>query len=193
MTAPAAAYDLLGAMPPDVVERAVAGEPEAVAAIYDEHHQTVRAFSRRLVGDEQAAEDLVHDVFVSLPDTLRRYAGRSSLRTFLIGVAVNHARHHVRAASRRRAAVRRLSLVSTAAPPEDPEVAATRRELAEALTRALDALPLRQRVVFVLCEVEERTSAEVARIIDAPEGTVRSRLHHAKRKLRAALAREGYR
>jgi RNA polymerase sigma-70 factor (ECF subfamily) len=75
----------------------------------------------------------------------------------------------------------------------DPEQVTGRRELAVALERCLDALPLDQRVAFVLCEVEERTSSEVAEIVGAPEGTVRTRLFHAKKKLRALLEEAGVR
>jgi RNA polymerase sigma-70 factor (ECF subfamily) len=73
----------------------------------------------------------------------------------------------------------------------DPEQLQRRKELASLLTRALDRLPLEQRVAFVLCEVEERTSREVAEITGVPEGTVRTRLHHAKKKLREELTLEG--
>ena len=66
------------------------------------------------------------------------------------------------------------------------------QHIAELCAR-LDGLPLAQRVAFVLCEVEERSSIEASRILGVPEGTVRSRLHHAKRKLQVALAREGMR
>ena len=61
------------------------------------------------------------------------------------------------------------------------------------VTLALDALPIEQRVAFVLCEVEDRTSREAAEIIGAPEGTVRTRLFHAKRKLREELENRGFR
>ena len=54
-------------------------------------------------------------------------------------------------------------------------------------------LPIEQRVAFVLCEVEERTSREVAEIVGAPEATVRTRLFHAKRKLREELSKRGLR
>lgn len=75
----------------------------------------------------------------------------------------------------------------------DPERGASDRQLADALQRALDALPLDQRVAFVLCEVEERTSVEAAEITGAPEATMRTRLFHAKRKLRELLTAEGIR
>jgi len=166
-----------------------AGEAWAVGEAYDAHHASVRAFARRLVGEAAAAEDMVHEVFVSLPRAIRRFRAESSLRTFLLSIAVNHARHHVRAAARRRRAMERLALEPQVV-SEDPHA---RNDLARELSRALDTLPIDQRVAFVLCEVEERTAAEVAAIVDAPEATIRTRLFAAKRKLRLELEREGIR
>jgi len=74
---------------------------------------------------------------------------------------------------------------------DGPEHQAQRRDLARELSRALDALPLDQRVAFVLCEIEERTSVEAGEIVGAPEETVRTRLFHAKKKLREELKRRG--
>lgn len=177
----------------DVVSRLKAGNAEAIGEVYDRHHEHVRAFARRLVGDATAAEDLVHDVFVSLPRAIGGFQGASSIRTFLLSIAVNHARHHLRAAARRRAAMERLKAEPPEPPAPDPERCVTRVRLADALVRALDALPLDQRAAFVLCEVEERSSTEAAEILGAPEGTVRTRVFHAKRKLREELSRGGFR
>lgn len=175
-----------------LIARLERGDPLAVGEVYDLHHNAVRAFAKRLVGESAAAEDLVHEVFVTLPKAIRGYRGDSSLRTFLISIAVNHARHHVRAATRRRRAMEKLAL-EPERPSDDPERDARRRELARALTRALDELPLDQRVAFVLCEVEERTSREAGLIVGVPEATIRTRLFHAKKKLRAMLEQEGLR
>jgi RNA polymerase sigma-70 factor, ECF subfamily len=176
----------------DLVDRLREGDPAAVGAAYDRHHQAVRAFATRLLGDAESAEDLVHDVFVALPGAIPRFRRESSLRTFLIGIAVNQARHHLRGARRRRAAMDRFGEVPKV-PPVDPEAEARRRELAHALQRALDKLPLDQRAAFVLCELEERSSAEAAAVLGVPETTVRTRLHHGRKKLRAALEKEGIR
>lgn len=176
----------------DLVARLSCGDRTAVAEVYDAHHGAVRAFAKRLVGEAAAAEDLVHQVFVQLPRAIQSYRGEASLRTFLISVAVNRARHHVRAASRRRHAMERYEQEPHGR-YADPEQETTRRELSAVLSRCLDALPLDQRVAFVLCEVEERSSGEVSSIVGAPEGTVRTRLFHAKRKLRALLEEEGVR
>lgn len=170
----------------ELVAGLVAANPSAIGAAYDNHHAAVRAFTQRLLGDASTAEDLVHDVFVQLPKLIGNFRGDSSLRTFLISIAVNRSRHFVRAAARQRTMLERVAREPVGR-SEDPEHQVSRRELANALSRALEALPLDQRVAFVLCEVEQRSSTEVARIVDAPEGTVRTRLFHAKKKLRALL------
>ena len=177
--------------PDDLVERLRAGDRDAVEETYVAHHAAIRGFARRLVGDTATAEDLVHETFLALPKAIRRFRGDSPLRAFLIGVAVNHARRHIRAATRRRRATERLAERDALLPKTvDADVELQRKRLAEKLWIALDELPLDQRVVFVLCEAEQRTSVEVAGIVGAPEGTVRTRLFHAKRKLREALEDE---
>lgn len=176
----------------DLVERLRTGSPEAIAEAYDRHAGAVFAFARRLLGDATEASDLVHETFVSLPRAIRAFRSDASLRTFLVAIAVNHARHHVRAAKRRRAAMDRLSREPTEH-ESSPERAMHGRDLARALTEALDRLPLEQRVAFVLCEVEERSAQEVAALTKAPEVTVRTRVFKAKAKLREELARRGFR
>lgn len=170
----------------DLVARLREGERAAIEDAYLAHHAQVRGFARRLVGDATTAEDLVHDTFVALPRAIRRYRGDAPLRSFLIGIAVNNARRHIRAAARRRRATEALAdeprVVSI-----DASEALDRKRLADSLSAALDELPIEQRVAFVLCEAEGRTSVEVAQILGIPEGTVRTRLFHAKRKLRDAL------
>jgi RNA polymerase sigma-70 factor, ECF subfamily len=168
------------------------GEAQALGEVYDLHHAAVRAFAARLVGDDAIAEDLVHEVFVALPRLIRRFQGDGSLRSFLTGVAINHARHHVRGASRRRAAMLRMGK-EPARESLSPEVSFEHRAFLNVLHRALDSLPLDQRVAFVLCDVEERTSTEAAQMAGAPEATMRTRLFHARRKLRVALEKEGVR
>jgi RNA polymerase sigma-70 factor (ECF subfamily) len=175
-----------------VFERRVEEEREEVPAslvdLYRAHHAHVRAFAQRLLGCPAQAEDLVHDVFVALPRALEKFRGESSMRTFLIAIAVRHARQHIRAVSRRRAAERRLALEPQ---PKSgtPDASFEHGELARLLTMALDELPDDQRVAFVLCEVEERTSVEVARMLGESDGTIRARVFHAKKKLRAILER----
>ena len=185
MTMPARADD-------DLVARLARGEAGAVAQVYDAHHAALRVFARRLIGDDGVAEDLVHDTFVALPSAMRGFRGDATIRTFLMSIAVNRARKHIRSATRRRAAMARYADQASAA-GAGPDSDVARRQLAAALYRALDALPHDQRVAFVLCEVDELTSVAAARVIGCPEETVRTRLFHARKKLRARLEAEGVR
>jgi RNA polymerase sigma-70 factor (ECF subfamily) len=175
----------------DLVARLRAGDRAAIEVVYLTHHAAIRGFARRLVGDAASAEDIVHETFVALPRAIRRFRGDGSLRAFLIGVAANHSRRHVRSATRRRRATERLAAREEVQPRVvDAAAALITRQMAHRLWAALDELPIDQRLVFVLCEAEQRTSVEVAAIVGAPEGTVRTRLFHAKRKLRQMLQPE---
>jgi RNA polymerase sigma-70 factor (ECF subfamily) len=169
-------------------ERLARGEAAAVVEAYRAHHAHVRAFARRLVGDDMVAEDLVHEVFLALAGSMRKFERQCSLRTWIVAIAARRARDHVRSALRRRAAEGRLALEPSTEPAR-PDDAAERAELALLLTRALDALPIEQRVAFVLCEIEERTSVEVGQMLDESDGTIRARVLLAKKKLRVELER----
>jgi RNA polymerase sigma-70 factor (ECF subfamily) len=100
----------------------------------------------------------------------------------LLGIAANCASKHIRASKRRRAANERLSQLpmSPVATPDDEAHAA---RLIEQLMRAVDQLPDKLRIVFVLCQIEERDATEVGAILTLPSSTVRSRLRAARERL----------
>ena len=170
----------------DFLARLRRGDLDAVAAAYDEHHAALCSFAKRLLGDDHAAEDLVQEVFVVLPAVAKKLAPESSLRSFLLAIAANRARHHVRSRARRRRFVERLEREPQDS-VENPEQASERRLLADRLACALETLPLDQRTTFVLKEIEGYAAREVGDILDIPEATVRTRLFHARQRLRAFL------
>jgi RNA polymerase sigma-70 factor, ECF subfamily len=162
-----------------------AGRLDALARAFDRWHQRVRVLARRLVSDA-AAEDVVQETFAALSGAVARFRGAVDLESFVLGIAVKRARRHHRAAARLRRAIERLAIEEKRG-PRGPEHDAYRRELAQRLGAALDRLPPAQREAFVLCEVEEMTSAQAAAVADIPEATVRTRLFHARRRLRELL------
>gem|GEM_PF-1590188 len=170
----------------DRCRRAARGDHDAIVALYSEHHAHVRAFARRLIGDEALAEDLVHDVFVDLARVLQGFRAECSVRSYLVAVAARRAHRQIRTRMRRRAMEVRLAREPVAS-PRTPADDLERDELADVLSRALDTLPFDQRVAFVLCEVEERTSVEVGLMLGEKDATIRARVLHAKKKLREAL------
>jgi RNA polymerase sigma-70 factor (ECF subfamily) len=87
----------------------------------------------------------------------------------------------------------RLAQEQSEATAPSPEKEVSRACLAQAVHRALDMLPEVQRVAFVLCEVEELSAREAAEIMGVPEATARTRVFHAKQKLRTLLEEEGVR
>jgi RNA polymerase sigma-70 factor (ECF subfamily) len=165
------------------------GSVAALGAIYDAHHSRVRRLARRLLGDDAAAEDLVQEIFELLPRALRRFRGGASLETFLLAMVVNRTRQHLRGAIRRRRALERIAREPLAPVASLDDDVSTRLHAAQ-IVAALDQLPLAQRVAFVLCEVQELTSAEAAALAEVPEGTIRTRLFHARRRLRELLQPE---
>ena len=165
------------------------GRLDALARVFDRFHQRVRILARRLLSDAAAAEDVVQEVFATLPHAMRRFRGDVSLETYLLAIAVKQARRHRRAAIRRRKALARLNGEARGG-ALDPEQDTYRRELGTRLAAALDQLPLAQREAFVLCEVEDASAAQAALVVGVPEATVRTRLFHARRRLRDLLAAE---
>jgi len=160
------------------------GDAAAIVEAYRAHHEAVRAFAGRLLGDAALAEDLVHDVFVALPRAARGFRGDSSFEGFLIGIAVNLARRHLRSSKRRRAALSKLS-VEPAFTPALPDQAASDHELAMRLMRALDELPDKLRVALVLVQLEERDASEVGALLGIPASTVRARVRAARGRLQS--------
>jgi len=161
----------------------------ALARAFDRWHHRVRVLARRLLSDAAAAEDVVQDTFTALPRAVRGFRGEVALETFVLAIAVKRARHHRRAAARRQRALARLNNQARN-PLRDPEQETYRRQLGLRLAAALDRLPLPQRIAFVLCEIEELTSSQAAAVAGVPEATVRTRLFHARRRLRDWLEME---
>ena len=174
------------ALEADFIERVGRRDLDALALAYDRHHFALCSFAKRLLGDDHAAEDLVQDVFLVLPELAHRLNPTSSLRSFLLGIAANRAKHHTRSRLRLRTFFARLER-EPLAEIETPERLTERRYMATLLARALDTLPLDQRTTFVLKEIEGYAAKEVADMLEIPEATVRTRLFHARARLRSFL------
>lgn len=174
----------------DLVAVVAARDTSALARVYDEHQAALCSFCHRLLGEREAAEDLVHDVFVRLPELIHKLEAGRSLRAFLLAIAANRAKHHLRGASRRRKVAERFAAEPSPRSAQ-PDQAAEQRWIASRIALALDGLPHEQRVTFVLAELEGQDAAAIANILSIPEATARTRLFHARRKLRAILSQWG--
>ena len=164
-----------------------AGESVALGLLFDRYYNPVRRFLARLSGtDDRDLDDLVQMTFETVPRAARSFDGRSSVKTWLFGVANNVARHHVRSEVRRK----RLSEAVAAQPRAsaiqgDENILASER--AGRLQQAISALPPKLREAFVLVYLEGVPGREVADMVGVREGTVWKRLHQARARLRDSL------
>jgi RNA polymerase sigma-70 factor (ECF subfamily) len=166
------------------------GERSALGALFDRHHTAVYRCVARIAGwDRSDVDDLVQSTFVEVWKSAPRYRGKGSPRSWIIGIAVNMVRHHVRGEVRRRAAI--AGLAERPQPrSKRPDEEVSRRELVDRLGRALEALPHDLRVAFVLCDLEGVSGVDAARALGVRKGTMWRRLHDARKRLRAALGGE---
>jgi len=164
------------------VAAARAGDPAALAMLYRRFADMAMAVAYRLLLSRADAEDVVHDLFLGLPEALRKYDERGALAAWLKRVTVRLALSRLRSPSRREVALEEARAVAAA--PADP---AGRIDLVDALA----ALPGSLRAVLVLKEIEGFSHAEIAGLLGISTGASEVRLHRALRALRGALSEEG--
>jgi RNA polymerase sigma-70 factor (ECF subfamily) len=167
------------------------GDAAALGALFDRFADAVYRFAGRLpMTDDLARDDLVQATFLEVRRTAHAFRGTSSVKTWILGIAANVARHTLRGERRRRVhQARYLERIEHAPAPLDDQVA--RRRLMARISEALAELPRDQQIAFILCDLEQLPGAEVARALEIPEGTLWRRLHTARKAMRAAV--EGHR
>jgi RNA polymerase sigma-70 factor (ECF subfamily) len=159
------------------------GEPEAFAELVREMERPLLYFALKLVRDESTALDVLQEVWLKAFRTMRGLGKPALLRSWLYQLTRSLAIDRLR----KEAAQARQDLAHAEAHAEAGAEPTFDTDDAAALHRALDRLDLRHREVLVLHFLEDLPLAEIAAVLGCPEGTVKSRIHHAKRALQAAL------
>src|SRR5882672_11681577 len=169
----------------DLVARTLAGERAAFGTLVERYAPQARRVAHAVLGDPDEADDAAQDGFLSALVKLNQYDARRPFGPWLMRIVANAATDR-----RRRRSVRRvepLDVGLTAGGPR-PDTATERRALNERLRQALAELPERRRMAVVLFDVEGYSHGEIATVLGIPEGTVRSEVFHARRRLRVLLA-----
>lgn len=165
---------------PRTVQSAARGDLDAFTEIVRTTQPDVWRFLRHLVGDDEMAADLTQETFVRVHRSLPRFRGDSRFRTWIFAIARNLAIDHLRQSARRGPVVELTARRMEVAPAEVPPPG-----LHLELRDALDSLPERQRSAFVLVEVFGLRYREAAEVLATSEGTVKSRVFHARSALLA--------
>ena len=165
------------------VSQARAGEPAAWDALFHRYQLPLYVYVFELVHDEQASLDLVQETFIAAARHLGGLRDDGKFGSWLFGIA--HQKCIQRWRKQGREEIWREEIADTPDEFENgPDDLLIRQEQEAEFMNLLNHLPLPQRAVLLLHFVENFSLEEIARITQAPLGTVKSRLHHAKRALR---------
>ena len=180
MTDPAGEDDSLAARSRD-------GDPAALAALYRRHAPALLAHLARVLGARADAEDVLQETFLRIFQGRGRYRGHGQFRAWLFTVGTHLAIDRIRQ-RHRRDALAGLALDALAPPTaRDPCADTERHELAGRIESALADLPPAHAMAFHLRVREAFSYREMAEMCGEPEGTLRSRVHHALIRVRLAL------
>ena len=171
------------------------GDETALAPLVEKYKRMVYRLAMQITKNHADADDVMQETFIKVYRSIRTFRKDAAFETWLYRIAVNEALNFVKRRERQRE-----STLETASEAEyeaitryraqianDPHIHAEKAELRHHVTEAVNNLSLKHRTVVILHEFEGLTHAEIASILNCSEGTVRSRLHYARKKLRTLL------
>jgi len=175
-----------------LLRRSAKGDEEAFTVLYRRHQAPLYRFALRMSGHPWAAEEIVQDVFMTLIREPKKFdPQRGTLGAFLYGVARNRIMKHLERTPRDLSLDEktesdsgiRARVIDRFTPADFAET----RERSQQVRAAVLELPVEFRETVALCELEEMSYEEAAKLLDCPVGTIRSRLHRGRALLLAKL------
>ena len=178
-----------------LIEDLRAGDMTALADIVEKYKRLVYRLAFQITKNHEDANDVMQDTFLKVYESIHSFRKESAFETWLYRIVVNQAINLVNRRERHRAAPLsgttenqiRSDLKRASNLRNDPHLSVERKELQRQVTQAVNSLPIKHRMVVILHEFEGLTHAKIASILNCSEGTVRSRLHYARKKLRERL------
>lgn len=173
-----------------LISRVAEGDREAFRELYSAYEQRLYSYLIKMLSDKTEAEDLVVDTMFTVWKDAKRFRRRSKLSTWIFGIAHNKALNAIR--SRARHASDQLD-TATQAPDyrPTPEDSAEASVLRTKLQRALARLTAEHREVVEMTFFEGFSYEEIARIVSCPVNTIKTRMFHARKKLKELLSEMG--
>ena len=156
-----------------------------ISELYRLHRRRALAIARRILRDADEAEDVVQEVFARLYTQNVRFDGKAACTTWLHRILVNSSINSLRARKRRG------KLETPQGNPKDPEEESLGNERHEQLLAALKTLSAQHRMVVTLRDLRGLSYPEIAKLLNLPEGTVKSALNRGRTRVLEVLARRG--
>lgn len=179
----------------ELVQRARAGDPDAIRTIIRRYNQRLYRLARAIVRSDTVAEDVLQESYLKAFAALGSFRGEASLSTWLSRIVVNEALGRLRRQRRLKklhgtmAATQHADVIPfpLSLSTDDPERTMAQRQLLQLVEQACDDLPDVYRVVFVARVIEGLSVAETAAALELQPATVKTRLHRARMLLRREL------
>jgi RNA polymerase sigma-70 factor (ECF subfamily) len=171
----------------ELIRQVADGRLDGLGQLFDRYHLPVRRFLARLQVPAGDLDDLVQVTFLQVPRAAAHFDPTRSAKAWLLGLATMVVKRHRRSLGR---IARRIAALAKEPPrhaPPTPADLVTDAEEGRRAQRALAALAPKKREVFVMVVLEQLSGEAVAHSLGIPVGTVWTRLHHARRELRAWL------
>ena len=174
---------------PSLVSECKAGDEDAIERLYRHYETGVFRVALSIVDDPVEAGEITQETFISAIKALRNYKEKQSFKAWLYTIAVNCSRSHLRRRRAREKLQKALMHIFRVEFERQhlPEESFIQNEKEAALWNSLNQLEPNLRIVVVLRYYHELPVREISEILSIPEGTIHSRLHTARGRLRAAL------
>ena len=171
----------------ELMGRVALGDRQAFAALVERHQRALLAYLGRLCGSGDRAEELAQESFVRLFQAAAGYRDEGRLLPYLFRIGTNLLRSEERRRRRWRVMLPLVGTTNGDHAPAMGELAVLRGELQQRVRRELQRLPFRYRVPLVLFEIEDWSYADIAALLGCRQGTIKSRIHRGRERLRKAL------
>jgi RNA polymerase sigma-70 factor, ECF subfamily len=172
-----------------LVQLMAEGDKRAVKLLYVRHHERVGRFVMRLTGNEAVAEEVVNEVFLDAWRHARKFEGRSQVATWLMAIARFNALSRLRRHSETQLDENAAAVIED--PSDTPATSLDKRERSDILQRCLAKLTPLHRDVINMIYYQGKKVEEVAQFTGAPVNTIKTRMHHARRRMAELLAEAG--
>jgi RNA polymerase sigma-70 factor (ECF subfamily) len=176
----------------DLVDKYLAGDERAFSALVERHQTRVYNVALRILGNSEDARDATQDAFVSMLRKLSQFRGESAFTTWLHRVTVNSC-YDILRKRRRQPMLRLVGDEDDHMPETGPPIADHADATVDSIdvARALQLIPEEYRVTLVLADIRDLPYEEIARVLDVPVGTVKSRVHRGRIALARAMGLDG--
>jgi RNA polymerase sigma factor (sigma-70 family) len=171
----------------ELIAAIAASDLDALGQLFERHEPAIRRYIGRLGVSASDADDLVQATFLEITRAAARFDPRLAANGWLLGVTTMMIRRHRRSLVRSAARLVEWARIARHEPPETPAAIIEGDAAERRVARALERLAPKKREAFVLVTLEGMSGEAAAAVLGVPLNTLWTRLHHARRELRAAL------